>query len=335
MNRLYIITGVTGNLGHIIANTLIMQKHRVRGLILPNQNISHISPKIELIEGDITDKSSLIPLFKDTEQVEVYVIHTAGIITIDSNYNPMLYKVNVLGTQNIIELSQFYKVKQFIYTSSVHALPELNHGQIITEESFSMGSELYGDYSHSKREATHFLMKEIEKGFNASIVFPSGIVSTEDSNDGLVTQMVKDYLARKLKVYIKGGYDFVDVRDVSNAIIKLTQIKNPQKSYILANQYYSVFDLMSIMYKLTGIHKVKIKIPLFMVNAAMPMIHLANKIAKKPMIFTKDSLHILNANSLFSSQKAKDDLNYNPRDIRVTLKDLIENLKSTSIINNI
>ena len=335
MNKLYIITGVSGNLGHTIANTLIMQKQRVRGLILPNQNISHISPKIELILGDITDKASLTPLFKDTEHYEVYVIHTAGIITIDSNYNPMLYKVNVLGTQNIIELSQFYKVKQFIYTSSVHALPELNHGQVITEESFSMGSDLYGDYSHSKREATHYLLKEIEKGFNASIVYPSGIVSIEDYKEGLVTQMVKDYLARKLKVYIKGGYDFVDVRDVSNAIIKLTQIKHPQKSYILANQYYSVFDLMTIMYKLTGIHKVRIKIPLFMVNAAMPFIHFTNKIAKKPMIFTKDSLHILNANSLFSSQKAKNDLDYNPRDIKLTLKELIGNLGNKTLIKDV
>ncbi|MEI7668395.1 MAG: NAD-dependent epimerase/dehydratase family protein, partial [Erysipelotrichaceae bacterium] len=77
MNKLYIITGVSGNLGHTIANTLIMQKQRVRGLILPNQNISHISPKIELILGDITDKASLTPLFKDTEHYEVYVIHTA------------------------------------------------------------------------------------------------------------------------------------------------------------------------------------------------------------------------------------------------------------------
>ena len=40
-----------------------------------------------------------------------------------------------------------------------------------------------------------------------------------DYGHGHLTQMVEDYLNGRLKACVRGGYDFVDVRDVADGII--------------------------------------------------------------------------------------------------------------------
>jgi len=328
MSRAYIITGVTGNLGHVIANLLVANGQKVLGLALYHESNQHLDPRVEIIRGDVRNISTIEPLFIQTKGHEVIVIHTAGIISINPKYDANLFKVNVEGTKNIIDLCVDYQVEHLIYTSSVHALPELSGNECISEDSFCRESALYGHYSTSKQLATGYLLDAMQKGLKATIVYPSGIVSIIDSKEGLVTQMVKDYLNRKMRVYIKGGYDFVDVRDVAQAIVNIADIQDPGHCYVLSNRYYTVKEIFDILYELTGLYKVRVQIPLFLVKGAMPILASLSRIQKTPQIFTQDSLHILGANSNFSHQRAQKDLGYEPRDIRETLQELIRNLKN-------
>lgn len=96
MKRLYIITGANGHLGNIIISLLSDTTCEIRGLILP-QEICVDHDNVHYIRGDVCDKDSLIPLFSEIEDKEVYVIHTAGIIDIQPYVSPKLYQVNVNG----------------------------------------------------------------------------------------------------------------------------------------------------------------------------------------------------------------------------------------------
>ena len=87
---------------------------------------------MEIVTGDVTDYDSLLKAFKGAG----YVYHLAGIISISSDYQGKvnkLQKVNVEGTRNVVKACFAQKIKRMVYASSIHAFPELPHGQTIVE----------------------------------------------------------------------------------------------------------------------------------------------------------------------------------------------------------
>src|SRR5690349_11256098 len=77
MSSTALITGITGQDGSYLAEFLLKKGYRVYGLIrrtsTPNtKNIDHILDRITLIEGDLTDLSSLIRAVKIAKPDEVY-----------------------------------------------------------------------------------------------------------------------------------------------------------------------------------------------------------------------------------------------------------------------
>ena len=49
----------------------------------------------------------------------------------------------------------------------------------------------------------------------AGFVFPSGIIGLCDIQGGSFTSMAKSFLTGRLPLTVRGGYDFVDVRDMA------------------------------------------------------------------------------------------------------------------------
>ena len=85
---------------------------------------------------------------------------------------------------------------------------------IITEDcEFSPGL-VDGDYAKSKATATELVFDAAKRGLNASIVFPSGIIGPGDIQGGASPQWRNLFFA-ELPFAVRGGYDFVDVRDVA------------------------------------------------------------------------------------------------------------------------
>lgn len=54
---------------------------------------------------------------------------------------------------------------------------------------------------------------------NACIIHPSGIIGPNDFGNSHLTQLIKEVANGKLFACVKGGYDFVDVRDVADGVI--------------------------------------------------------------------------------------------------------------------
>jgi dihydroflavonol-4-reductase len=325
-----LVTGAAGSLGHTIANQLIKEHHHVFGLIMPSERDNMLDSGVIRIIGDVLDETSLKNAFEQVGRHAV-VIHCAGMISIDSKVGHRIYQVNVEGSKNIVALCQQYDVDQMIYVSSVHAITELEKGQIMSEPNEISAEKVFGHYSKSKAMATLHVMKQMKQGFPATIVYPSGIISDEDVKNAFMTQMVKDYLEKRMNVGIRGGYDFVDVRDVASAIITICDRKIINEHFILSNQYYTVMNMMDILYDLTGLKKVKTMIPLGLVKMVLPIKSALDQRNNRISLYTSDSIKILSSNSNFSHKKADRMLSYNPRDIKETFSNLIDNLSNSSL----
>lgn len=328
MKRLYIITGAAGHLGGTIIRCLRREDCEVRGLILPaEQGVG--GENIRYYSGDVTRPETLDAIFKDTEGREVIVIHTAGIISISDGEKelPRLRRVNVDGTRNIIAKCREYGVRRLIYVSSVHAIPEKPGRELISEVSYFTGSAVEGAYAASKAEATQAVLDAAAAGLDAVVVHPSGIIGPFDEGNNHLVQLIKMYMTGKLPAGVRGGYDFVDVRDVAWGCISAADRGESGSCYILSGRYATIRELLELTRRASNGRK-KFCLPAKLAAVFAPAFELYAKLKRTRPLYTRYALYTLQSNANFTHSKATHELDYNPRPLAETVADTVNYLKS-------
>ena len=334
MKKIYIITGANGFLGNNIIRKLEQNREsEIRALVLPNDSIKSLEKlNCKIYYGDVTKKESLSSIFENTDGKEVYVIHCAGVVYIKSKYNPIVYDVNVNGTKNIVDKVLEIDAK-LIYVSSVHSITEKPNNETITEITNFDSEKVVGLYAKTKAEAAKYVIDAIKnKNLNACIIHPSGIIGPNDYGNSHLTQLIKEVATGKLFACVKGGYNFVDVRDVADGIISACDKNNRGECYILSNKYITIKELTDFVCDLEEKKRIKIVLPLWLAKLVAPICELYYNIKKQTPLFTKYSLYTLSSNSNFSNEKAKKELEYKNRDMKDTIKDTIKWLKRMNYI---
>ncbi len=133
-----LITGGAGFIGSHLCEKYVREGHTV--YCLDNfmsgnlTNVRHLldSRNFKLTKGDIRDFGLLEKIMRDVD----VVFHLAAQIHVDrSHIEPQLtYEVNVMGTQNILEVARLYDAKKIIYAST---------------------SEVYGSAQYSPIDESH------------------------------------------------------------------------------------------------------------------------------------------------------------------------------------
>lgn len=325
MKKLFIITGANGHLGGTIVRMLSRKQIQVRGLVFGEKK-EQDTENIHYYNGDVRDIDSLRPLFLGCENMETVVIHTAGIIDISNHVSPELYNVNVNGTKNILQLCREYQVKRLVYVSSVHAIPEQKRGKVTGEIGEFSPDAVIGGYAKTKAEATRAVLKAAEEGLDAVVVQPSGILGPYDRSGNHLVQMVSEYLRGTLPACVKGGYDFVDVRDVAEGCLLAAEKGRKGECYILSDRYCEIREVLEIAGNVSGKKKLPV-LPLWMAKMAAPFIQLHARRKKRRPLYTAYSLHVLGTGERFSYRKATEELGYHPRDLRVTIRDMVAEMQ--------
>jgi dihydroflavonol-4-reductase len=329
MSEMYLVTGAAGHLGSAVVRQLVEKGCPVRALVLRGDKAADRLPKeVERFQGDLLDKESLKRFFDVGKDREVIVIHCAGIVSTTSKFFQLLHDVNVTGTKNIVDLCLAAKVKKLVHVSSVHAIPVLPHGHTMKEvESFDP-EKVVGPYAKTKAEATRYVLDAVKAGLDASIVFPAGICGPFDCGKGHVTQLIIDFYQGRMPVGIRGGFDFVDVRDVAAGILSCCRKGGRGECYILANRYVTVAELLDLLHETTGKRKTGIYAPRWLVKASIPFCHVYYKLRKQPPLYNTYSIHTLTVNSKYSHKKAEAGLRYTTRPFSETIRDTVRWLKA-------
>ena len=325
MKRIYIVTGASGFLGN---NIIRMLEHddnaEVRAFVLNGESISSLNNlKCSIYYGDVTKADTLNSVFDGCDGIEIFVIHCAAVVYIKSKYNSRVYDVNVNGTKNIVDKVLEYNAK-LIYVSSVHAIPEKSNGELISEVSIFNPDDVVGLYAKTKAEAARYVMDSVkDKGLNACIVHPSGILGPYDFSNSHLTALVMEIVRGKLPMCVKGGYDFVDVRDVAKGIIMACDKGKKGECYIMSGEFVSIKKLADLVCDVVGRKRIKVVLPIIIAKIVAPFYEMYYNVKKKTPLFTKYSLYTLSSNSNFSNEKAKRDLGFVTRDITDTVRDMV------------
>ncbi len=320
----YFVTGAAGFLGRAVTEELVNRGAEVTALVLPNDPNTEKLPKtVHAVTGDVCELNSLERFFTGAGSGSC-LIHCAGIVSVASHPGDRMYQVNVAGTRNVIQLCSEHNIGKMIYVSSVHAIPEKPKGTVMTEDCEISPALVTGDYSKSKAAATESVFESIRRGLNANVVYPSGIIGPGDSEGGSFTTMIRAFLAGKLPFSVKGGYDFVDVRDVAKGIVECSERGEVGKGYILSGWYITIDSMLRIAGEAANLKRRAVPIPLGLAKCAAPFYEKHSlKTGTKPF-FTPFSVTILASNGLFSHAAASERFGYAPRPIEETLRDMVE-----------
>lgn len=331
-NTMYLVTGAAGFLGGTICRQLVERGDKVRAFVLPNDKAMKYVPKeAEIVEGDLCDMDSLRRFFTVPEGMETVVLHIASIVTVNPDYNQKVMDVNVGGTKNIIELClEHEECKKLVYCSSTGAIPELPKGQKIKEVDKFDETKVLGCYSQSKALATQAVLDAVEeKGLNACVVHPSGILGPEDFAVGETTKTVIQILNGEMPAGIAGSFNLCDVRDLANGTILAADKGRKGSCYILGNDEVSFKEFARILAQESGCKPMKLFLPLGAANFLAKMAEKQAKKTGKAPLMTTFSVYNLARNNDFDSTKAKRELGYTTRSYAETMRDEIQWLKET------
>jgi len=315
-----LVTGATGHIGNVLVRKLIEQGEKVRALIWRGEDTTPLEKlDVETVEGDVLDPESLKPAFKGVEKV----YHLAGIISIMPGQNPLVWRVNVEGTRNVLNAARQAGVRRLVYTSSIHAIHRAQHGKVIDESLPFDPNNPYGAYDRSKAEASLEVQKATADGLDAVILCPTGVIGPYDFRGSELGEVIRGAAEARPMFYVEGAYDFVDVRDVADGLIAAAEHGRRGESYILGGNKISVRYMLETVREVTGKAFASIKIPFSLAEFAARFTPWYYQKTKAKPRFTPYSLEVLQSNADISHAKAARELGYKPRPVIETIADTV------------
>lgn len=330
------VTGGTGLVGSHLLYDLLKSNKRVRALKRSSSSMKWVKKvfayyedepeqlfqQIEWVEGDILDYHSLEKLLPNT--TEIY--HCAAMVSFHPDDHDSMLNNNVKGTENLINAAIHNGVTKFCHVSSIAALGKTQDGSDINEDTYWTPSKQKSSYSLSKFFSEMEVWRGIEEGLDAVIVNPSIILGPGNWDIG--SPKLFQAIWKGLKYYTKGETGFVDVRDVSKAMIDLMDEnifeKTKNQRFILnaSNMSYQEF-----FYKIADALQ-KPRPTTFasdlILQAAWRAARLASFFSRKQPMITRDSVSGSNRISRYNGQKIMQTIDYNYRDPDQTISDIAD-----------
>jgi len=324
-----VVTGATGFLGNALTRRLVdalgnepdALKPPVRALVRGQSDLSSLAGlEVEFVQGDIGDLDSLVQAFSGAEGV----FHMAGIVDITGYKPDRLHTVNVQGTKNVIEACKRAGVGRLVYASSIHAFVEAPLGTTADEGLPLDPSRINDPYGKTKAEATQLVLAAVRAGLDAVVVHPTGVLGPYDFRPSPTGQAILDYAQRKLGIYVDGGYNFVDVRDVAEGTLAAYAKGRTGENYILSGHPVTVRQLLETIETVSGVPAPRMRLNFGIARALSRLMPIYYWITQEQPVFTTYSLDVLRSNSSISHAKAEAELGYSPRPFRETIEDTIE-----------
>ncbi|MEG0979407.1 MAG: NAD-dependent epimerase/dehydratase family protein [Oscillospiraceae bacterium] len=314
-----VLTGATGHIGYALLEELISKGENVRILIRKDSPIFD-NINCEKIFGDVTDADSLEKAFQGAD----VVYHLAGIIDVSSINKDSIFKVNVDGTKNVVDACKKCGVKRLIYTSSVDAFPPLANNEVMHEIDKFDPENLDGNYAKSKAIATQFVLDSADENFEVVICHPGACIGPYDFKVSNVGELVRVFLHGQFPVTMNfGAYNFVDVRDVANALYVASVKAKSRDCFILTGDIVTVDELIGMLSEICGLKKPRFVLKKWMADLTAPLAEVYYNLAKKTPIFTRYSIRKLVSNCNFSSEKAQKELGYSPMSAKDSFSDMV------------
>ncbi len=324
-----LLTGATGFLGSNLLKELNHQGFEVRIMNRKGSDLSLIEDqKFESINGDITDKSSVEEACKGCEGV----FHLAGLIAYDPRQRALMERVNIGGTQNVVDACRNNGIQRLLYLSSVVAIGASFDKKPLDENSPYNVSHLNLGYFETKHAAENIVREAALKGdFHASMINPTTIYGPGDALKGSRKTQLK-VAKGNFKFYTSGGVNVVHVDDVLHCILKAYEKGENGERYIVGSENILIKELFERIANIAKVEPPKTLMPNFLVHGIGHLGDFMNKIGLKGPI-TSENAWTSTLYHWFDSSKAQKAFSFTPKPANEALEESIRWSKENGLLN--
>jgi len=305
------ITGANGFIGFRLTERLSAEGHTVKCLVRSPERfreLAHLQGVTSVI-GDLDDITALEAGAAGCDTV----FHMAALAKPWSKDKSLPFRVNVLGTENLLKASKKAGVRRFIFTSSAAVIGP-SPGEEPIDESFVRTVPFFNDYEKTKHQA-ETLVKEYSQGdletviVNPTRVFGPGKLSESNS----VTIMIDRYRMGKWRIKpgdgtCVGNYVFID--DVVNGHILAAMKGRAGEAYLLGGDNLTFNRFFDLLAAATGKRRVLVPFPVILMIAGASLLEWQVNITGIPPMITVPWVKKYMNHWSLSSNKAVSELGY-------------------------
>jgi dihydroflavonol-4-reductase len=325
-----VVTGANGFLGSWLTKELSKEGYDVHILVRPTSDLSDLEgAKYKTLIGDVTDPQSLEKAFEGARGV----FHLAGVVAYQHKDRPLMERVNVLGTENVLQAVEKMKVPKILHLSSVVAIgASKKPNSILNENSEYTIQNLNLGYFETKRKAEILVKEHTKKGlFESIIVNPSTVYGAADAKKGSRSVQVK-VAQGHFPFYTPGGPNVVAVEDVIDGIMKAWAKGRSGERYILSGENWTVKQLFTEIASAAGVEPPKYLLPSSVLHTIGFLGDILRPLGIKGPI-TRENAWTSTMFHWFDNSKAKRELGFNPRPARIAIHNSVEWMKQHGLLN--
>jgi len=326
-----LVTGANGFLGSWVVRRLAEEGHQVYSLVRKSSDLTELTgAQTEYVYGDVTDLHSLLSAFQNMDSV----FHLAGLIAYKKADRAAMERVNVGGTQNVVEACRATGIRRLVHLSSVVAVgASFDSEHVLNEESPYNLAHLDLGYFETKRKAELIVKEACQKNrLDAVILNPSTIYGPGDARKGSRKTQLK-VAQGKFKFYTAGGVNVVAVQDAVDGILSAWKKGRTGERYILAGENLSIKQLFEIIAQQAGQKPPQTLLPtpvlhgLGIIGDFMGSLGLKSPISRENA-WTSTMFH------WFDSSKAQRELDFKPRPAEIAISQSVQWIKDNGLLTN-
>ena len=313
-----LVTGATGFLGKYLVEELINNGYEVVAQGRKENILNNLKEqyKVNILKCSLNE-------IKNIDMNIDCVIHAAALSTVWGKWQDF-YDSNVLGTENVIKFCLKNNVRRLIYVSSPSVYSAKFDRFNIKEEDFDKNNKL-NFYIKSKILAENLINKIDNQKLETVIIRPRGLFGIGDTS--IVPRLINANSKIGIPLF-NDGKNVVDITCVENVAYSLRLAMEKEEAngniYNITNgdptEFKNILDkLFTELEERANYRKMNINL-MYFVASVIELFYKLFRIYKEPMI-TKYTIATLGYSQSLNIEKAKKDLDYNPK---ITLEEGIK-----------
>jgi GDPmannose 4,6-dehydratase len=258
-----LITGITGQDGSYLAEFLLERGYKVFGVTRRSSTpvidrISHIVDRVELLQGDLLDQSSLMEALKTAQPDEIYNLAAQSFVQTSWNQPVLTSEFTAVGVTRLLEAvrnvcprARFYQASSSEMFGKVQAVPQTESTPFYPRSPYGV-AKLYG----------HWMTVNYRESYDMFNV--SGILFNHESpRRGIefVTRkisynvsMIKHGLAKELRLgNLDARRDWGFAGDYVEAMWLMLQQDKPEDFVISTGETHSVREFCELAFSHVGL----------------------------------------------------------------------------------
>jgi len=313
-----LVTGGTGLVGaHLLYqlslnNTSVVAIHRESSDLNAVKNVfsyytddfENLFDKIIWKIADINDIPSLVAAYIGI----THVYHCAAVISFNKKDEPLLRKVNIEGTANMVNLALDHTIEKFCFVSSIATISKAFDNSEITEENEWNPAEKNSGYAISKYGAEAEVWRGSQEGLDVIIVNPGMILGAGYWYTG--TGKLFDLIHKGFKFYTEGITGYVGVEDVVKSLLLFMKSSIKNERFIVVAENRSFKEVLFSIADGFSKKRPSIKVTPFLSKIAWRLASLKSFFSNEDPFISKESLRASTKESYYSNDKVKSILNF-------------------------